>query len=82
MCANDYPDSEKDLKPRVLEVSEYLSLNGNTYLVPELNLPKRRSRSRVSLHQGLTYFEFETPTGETINVPTGSTVKCVLSNPE
>lgn len=77
MCASDYPDPKRDLKPRKLEASDYLS-NGNTYLIPELNLPERRKGTRPSVYnQGVAIFVFSTPDGKEIRVPAGSTVKCI-----
>lgn len=79
MCARDYPNYQRDLTPRRLQAGEYVS-KGNTYLVPELNLPERRLHTKTSIWNDpklRKVFEFETPDGEKIRVPVGSIVKCL-----
>jgi hypothetical protein len=75
MCAGNYPDPKKDLKPRVLTAEEYVVMGVGSHLIPELRVdPQPREKNNKAV------FEFVTPDGEKICVPTGSTVKCLLSN--
>jgi len=71
---NYYPNT---LRGRILEADKCI-LDGNTYLTPYLKFPDSKSGTQASVYNGgLTFFEFETPTGEKIRVPTGSKVECI-----